>query len=130
MPTFLSTITTIYSSDIAQATEFYGRVLGFREIYRFPREGEPEHVEYVIGAGTIAISSAAGLRSHNMPEATPGHPFEMGFETDDVDVTISELRAQGVDIVREPSMSPAGIRYAYIADPDGTWISIYRSKKN
>ena len=62
--------------------------------------------------------------------ATSGHPFEVGLETDDVDATVSELRAHGVTIIREPSMSPAGIRYAYIADPDGTWISLYRSKKN
>ena len=54
----------------------------------------------------------------------------MGFETDDVDATVSDLRVQGVTIIREPSMSPAGIRYAYISDPDGTWISLYRSKGN
>jgi lactoylglutathione lyase len=130
MPTFLSAVTTIYSSDIAKAAEFYGRVLGFQETYRFPREGDPEHVEFRVGAGTIAVSSPAGLQSHHMPAATPGHPFEMGFETDDVDATVSDLRVQGVTIIREPGMSPAGIRYAYISDPDGTWISLYRSKGN
>lgn len=61
-----------------------------------------------------------------MPAATPGHPFELGPETDDVDATVSELRASGVTVIKEPGMSPAGIRYAYIADPDGTWISLYR----
>jgi catechol 2,3-dioxygenase-like lactoylglutathione lyase family enzyme len=130
MPTFLSAVTTIYSSDIAKATDFYSRVLGFQETYRFPREGAPEHVEFRVGGATIAVSSAAGLRSHNMLAATPGHPFELGFETDDVDATVSELRTRGVTIMKEPSMSPAGIRYAYIVDPDGTWISLYRSKKN
>ena len=130
MPTFLSAVTTIYSSNIAKAAAFYGRILGFQETYRFPREGEPEHVEFRVGDGTIAVSSPAGLQSHQMPAAPPGHPFELGFETDDVDGTVSELRNQGVSIVREPSMSPAGIRFAYIADPDGTWISIYRSKKS
>ena len=128
MPIILGALTTIYSADIAKASDFYGRVLGFQETYRFPRNGEPEHVEFRVGSATIAVSSASGLRSHNMPESTPGHPFEVGLETDDVDAAVSELRAQGVTIIREPSMSSAGIRYAYITDPDGTWISLYRSK--
>jgi lactoylglutathione lyase len=87
-------------------------------------------VEFRVGSATIAVSSAAGLRSHGMPEATLGHPFEVGLETDDVEATVNELRAQGVMIIREPSTSPAGVRYAYIADPDDTWISLYRSKKD
>ena len=128
MPTFISAVTTIYSADLARAADFYGRLLGLQETYRFPRAGEPEHVEYRVGSATVAVSSAAGLRSHHMPEATPGHPFELGFETEDVDALVDDLRAQGVTILREPDMSPAGIRYAYIEDPDGTWISLYRSK--
>ncbi len=128
MPTFISAVTTIYSADLARAADFYGRILGLSETYRFPRAGEPEHVEFRVGSATVAVSSAAGLRSHHMPEATRGHPFELGFETEDVDALVDDLRAKGVTILREPGMSPAGIRYAYIEDPDGTWISLYRSK--
>lgn len=127
MPALLSAVTTIYSSDIARAAAFYGRVLGFQETYRFPRSGEPEHVEFRGANATVAVSSAAGLSSHQMPAATPGHPFELGFETDDVDTLVNELRAQGVEVLREPAMSPAGNRYAYIADPDGNWISLYQT---
>ncbi len=77
----------------------------------------------------IAVSSAAGLHSHDMPKPARGHPFEIGLETADVDAMVNELRTQGVTIIKEPEMSPAGICYAYIADPDGTWISLYRSKE-
>ena len=127
MATFLKALVTIYSVDIRRAADFYGRVLGLAETYRFPRDGEPEHVEFHVGGTTIAVSSPAGLRSHGMPPATPGHPFELGIETDNVDAAVDELRAAGVEIIRDPSMSPAGIRYAYIADPDGTWISLYQN---
>jgi catechol 2,3-dioxygenase-like lactoylglutathione lyase family enzyme len=65
-----------------------------------------------------------------MPSATPGHPFEIGFETGDVDATVKQLRACGVTIIKEPCVSPAGNRYAYIADPDGTWISLYQNLCN
>ncbi len=130
MPKILSSLANIFSADIVKAADFYGRILGFQETYRFPRTGEPEHVEFRVGSATIAVSSAAGLRSHGMPVASPGHPFELGVEADDVDTTVSELRASGISILKEPGVSPAGIRYAYIADPDGTWISLYRSKKD
>ncbi|MFZ1400821.1 MAG: VOC family protein [Candidatus Promineifilaceae bacterium] len=128
MPTILSAVLTIYAGEIAKGIDFYGRILGFTETYRFPREGEPEHVEFRVGGATIAVSSAAGLQTHGMPPATPGHPFEIGLETDDLAATLNELRAQDVTIIKEPELSPAGIRYAYIADPDGTWISLYQAR--
>jgi lactoylglutathione lyase len=127
MATFLKALVNIHSADIQRAADFYGRVLGFAETYRFPYEGEPEHIEFHVGDATIAVSSQAGLRSHGMPPATPGHPFELGIKTDNVDAAVDELRAAGVAIIKEPSMSPAGIRYAYIADPDGNWISLYQN---
>jgi lactoylglutathione lyase len=125
--TFLKALVTIYSTDISKAVVFYGHILGFEETYRFPKEGEPEHVEFCIGSATIAVSSPAGLRSHGMPPATSGHPFEIGLKTDDIDVTIEKLRAAGVHILKDPTVSSAGNRYAYIADPDGNWISLYQS---
>lgn len=126
MATFLKSLVTIYSADIHSAAHFYGSVLGFAETYRFPLEGEPEHIEFHAGGAIIAVSSPAGLRAHGMPPATPGHPFELGIKTDDVETAIAELRVAGVAILREPSVSAAGIRYAYIADPDGNWISLYQ----
>lgn len=130
MPTILSALTTIFSVDIARAVDFYGGILGFEETYRFPRDGEPEHVEFRVGNAIIAVSSPAGLRSHGMPSATPGHPFEIGLKTSDVEATVKELRANGVTIIKEPSVSSAGNLYAYIADPDGTWISLYQNLSN
>jgi|WetSurMetagenome_2_1015567.scaffolds.fasta_scaffold1087503_1 lactoylglutathione lyase len=127
MATYLKALVTIYSVDIRKAMDFYGRILGFAETYRFPKEGEPEHVEFQIGGATLAVSSPAGLRTHGMPLATPGHPFELGIKTDNVNTAVNELRAAGVMIIKEPSMSPAGNRYAYIVDPDGNWISLYQN---
>lgn len=129
MATFLDALVTIYSADIRKAADFYGRVLGLKETYRFPYEGEPQHIEFQVGGTTIAVGSAAGLRAHGLPPSTPGHPFELGIQTVDVDAAIAELRAAGVTIIKDPAINPAGIRYAYIADPDGTWISVYQTMK-
>lgn len=32
-------------------------------------------------------------------------------------------------IYKEPALSAAGNLYAYIADPDGNWISVYQTNK-
>ena len=127
MATFLKALTTVYSANIAKAIDFYGRLLGFEETYRFPYAGEPEHVEFRVGGTTLAVSSAAGLRSHGLPPATPGHPFEIGIKTENVDAAVAELRAAGVTVIKEPKDSAAGNRYAYVADPDGNWISLYQN---
>ena len=125
MATFIDSLVTVYSENIARAMDFYGSVLGLKETYRFPYEGEPEHVEFRIGETTIAVSSPAGLASHGMPAPTPGHSFEIGFQVDNVDALVADLRSKGVKILREPFDSLANNRTAYIADSDGTWISVY-----
>ena len=128
MGRFLNALVTVYCQDIARAEAFYGRLLCLTESYRFPRQGTPEHIEYRVGDTTIAISSPQGLVSHGMPVATPGHPFEIGLKTDDVDALVTELAAAGVTILRPPFDSAAGNRVAYIADPEGTWISLYHNR--
>jgi lactoylglutathione lyase len=127
MATFLKSLVTIYSQDIQTAADFYGRLLELEETYRFPREGAAEHIEYRVGTTTLAISSPAGLQAHGMPPATPGHPFEIGLKTDDLDTVIRRLRAHGVSVLKEPALSTAGNLYAYVADPDGNWISVYQT---
>jgi lactoylglutathione lyase len=127
MATFVKALVTLYSLDIERAIAFYGGILGLEETYRFPLEGVPEHVEFRVGSMTLAVSSPAGLASHQMPAPTQGHPFEIGLKTIDVDSLISELRSKGVTMIREPFSSQAGNRVAYIADPDGNWISVYHN---
>ena len=128
MAQFISAVATIYCRDIGRAAQFYGTVLGLVESYRFPSSGVPEHVEYSVGAARIAISSPEGLASHGMPGPSAGHPFEIGLKVDDVDALVARLQAAGVDILKAPFDSPAGNRVAYIADPDGTWISLYHNR--
>ena len=118
---------TIFARDISRSVEFYGKTIGLRETYRFPRSGAPMHVEFDAGGFTVAVSSDEGLASHGMPKSSPGHSFELGLKLDDVDAAIAELRKSGVAVLREPFDSQAGNRVAYIADPDGNWISLYHN---
>ena len=129
MPTILKALVTVFARDMGVGVAFYRDVLGLQQTYRFPADGVPEHVEFNAGGVTLAVSSDIGLKMHGMPASSPGHPFEIGLKTDNVDAAIAELRAKNVTILREPFDSPAGNRVAYIADPDGNWISLYHNLK-
>ncbi len=129
MATIINALVTVSARDIPRSVAFYGTLRGFTETYRFPKTGVPMHVEFSAGGTTIAVSSDAGLKSHGMPPSSSGHPFEIGLKTDDVDSLVATLRAQGVTVLREPFDSEAGNRVAYVADPDGTWISLYHTLK-
>lgn len=128
MPGIIKALVTVFAKDMARSAAFYGEVLGLRQTYRFPASGMPEHVEFSAGGVTVAVSSDAGLKAHGMPASSPGHPFEIGLKTDNVDGAIAELKAKGVTMLREPFSSAAGNRVAYIADPDGNWISLYHNE--
>ena len=127
MAQFLKALVTVYAQDILRSAQFYGDVLGLSEAYRFPATGMPEHIEYAVGATTVAISSPAGLIAHGMPPASAGHPCEIGLKTDDIVQIFAQLRGAGVTILKEPTASAAGNWYGYCADPDGNWISIYQN---
>lgn len=127
MATFIKSLVTIYAADIERSAGFYGGLLGLEETYRFPAAGLAEHIEYAVGATTLAISSPAGLEAHGMPPATPGHPCEIGLKTDDLEAVVQRLRAGGAAILKAPALSAAGNWYAYFADPDGNWISVYQT---
>ena len=128
MAEFTKALVTIFQTYMEKSAAFYGTLLGLAETYRFPAEGAPMHVEFAVGSTTLAVSSDAGLRSHGMPASSPGHPFEIGLKSVNADATVARLREAGVTILREPFDSEAGNRVAYVADPDGTWISIYHNR--
>jgi lactoylglutathione lyase len=115
----------LYSGDVAKALAFWRDLLGFAETYRFPRTGEPEHVELRLGSMTVALTSAAGLVTHRLPPASRGEPFEIAIRAEDTGAAVALLRAAGVEVMLEPAATPAGNRVAYVRDPDGNRIQIY-----
>ena len=127
MPSFLKSLVVVYCSDIQASAHFYGEILGLELCYRFPKIGEPEHIEYKIGESVIGISSYKGLQSHGLPVEVSGHPFEIGLKTEDLFGLFDYLKNNGVKILKPIAKSDAGNYFAYISDPEGNWISIYQN---
>jgi catechol 2,3-dioxygenase-like lactoylglutathione lyase family enzyme len=71
------------AQDLERAREFYAEKLGLE-----PVEERPGGLRYVCASGEFALFQSAGRAS--------GEHTQMGWEVDDIDATVRELRARGV----------------------------------
>jgi catechol 2,3-dioxygenase-like lactoylglutathione lyase family enzyme len=118
--------------DLERARRFYSEKLGLE-----PSEERPGGLRYEVGSGTFALFESVG--------ASSGTFTQMGFEVDDLDATVAELRERGVvfegvdlpgletvDGIAEvagnyPSKGGKGERAAWFRDGDGNLIGIGQS---
>ena len=124
MATFLHTMVRI--TDPEKSRAFY-EVLGFRfsRDLDIVRNGELEATNYFYSIGD----------SENVLELTYNHDgrtYEMGtayghiaIGVDDLDATLAELAAQGIEPERPPySVAEAGSRICFVRDPDDYRIEL------
>jgi catechol 2,3-dioxygenase-like lactoylglutathione lyase family enzyme len=69
--------------DLGRARAFYAEKLGLE-----PVEERDGGLRYVLASGEFALFQSAGAPS--------GDHTQIGFEVDDIEATVSELRARGV----------------------------------
>jgi catechol 2,3-dioxygenase-like lactoylglutathione lyase family enzyme len=100
--------TRIPAQDLERARAFYAEKLGLE-----PVEERPGGLRYVCGAGEFALFESAGGAS--------GDHTQMGWEVDDIEATVTELRSRGV--VFEEYDLPGLRTVDGIADIDGNYPS-------
>jgi len=96
------------AQDLERARAFYAEKLGLE-----PVEERPGGLRYVFAAGEFALFQSAG--------AAAGNHTQMGWEVDDIDSTVRELRARGV--VFEEYDLPGLKTVDGIAEIDGNYPS-------
>jgi len=106
-------------SDLRGALAFYGDLLGGRQTYRFPEEGEPVFVTVELGGGLLGLAEDADLAP-----AGGRSRIELCAYVEDCDVAVAVMRETGVTILDEPADQPWGERLARVADPDGNRVVI------
>lgn len=103
--------------DVKTARAFYEGTLGLKVTANW----EDQWVEYDIGNGTLAITTADATHK-------PGtHGATVGLEVVDLDAALQHLKAKAVSIVNGPFDSPA-CRGCIIRDPDGNEIILHAKK--
>jgi catechol 2,3-dioxygenase-like lactoylglutathione lyase family enzyme len=110
----------IYVSDLKRALNFYRDLLGFQAI-----EEEVGYARLRSGKGT----STLGL--HVFTKEVSSIPSQEGvrlyFEVENLDEHCKELASKGVKFEKLPEDMPWGWRHAYLKDPDGHPISLFRA---
>lgn len=116
----------IFAADVTALAAFY-EMLGFQRHFQLPPAGEPGYVGLRRGTFEVAVVSAAWPQDQYHLAAATGEGavrFEMFVYVDDVDATVTALRAEGSPVLREPADMPWGERVAYVADPGGNPVAL------
>jgi catechol 2,3-dioxygenase-like lactoylglutathione lyase family enzyme len=96
------------AQDLERARTFYAEMLGLE-----PTEEREGGLRYVCAAGEFALFQSAGSAS--------GEHTQMGWEVDDIEATVRDLRGRGV--VFEEYDSPGLETVDGIADIEGNYPS-------
>lgn len=113
-------------ADLPASLRFYGDLLGGRENYRFPAEGDPQFVALTIGESSeIGLGRLGEEPLHGRPlRPASGHRIELCVYVDDVDATFAMAVEHRHPPARSPMDTPWGERVAWIADPDGNLVML------
>lgn len=108
-------------SDIKKARAFYEGALGLKPNSEFDGSGNPNWVEYNIGAGTLGVGCAPGMFDPSPKGASAA------LEVENFDETLATVKAGNIPVVMGPHDFPS-CRMVVIADPDGNRITLHKRK--
>ncbi len=126
MPKMRLDAVSVTSRDMAKSVAFYS-LLGFE----FPKfEPGEKHIEPITKQGDVRlmidsfdlITSILGVE----PKPPTHSSFAMLCETPaEVDTCVTQVKAAGFTVVKEPWDAFWGQRYAIVADPDGYLVDVF-----
>jgi lactoylglutathione lyase len=124
---FTGGLVNLYTHDIDAGRRFYCELLGFRETFRAPREGAPEHVEFELNGLTLGLGTVEAAKRVHGVEATPGaRAMAIAIWCDDVDEALQHLASAGVEVL-VAAHERGNLRVAMVRDPDGNLVEIVAS---
>ncbi len=101
-------------TDLARSRKFFEEVLQLH-----PAEGDGENFqEYDVSGGIFSIHTFG-------PENTGQGGCEVAFEVNDFNAALERLREAGIALLGDPVTTPV-CRMAFIADPDGTPLTLHK----
>ena len=118
----------LYSYDVMRLAKFYEGI-GFRETFRTPKEGKPDHLELKLDQFTLGIATVdAAIAHHGLKPNLGGRPMEIVLWTDDTDSAYVHLTSGGAPSLSVPHDFLGFLRVAWAADPDGNPIQIVQRR--
>ena len=117
----------IICSDYEKSKHFYVNILGFSIIQETFRESRNSYKLDL----RVGNSDAIELFSFPQPPERPSRPEACGlrhlaFVVNDVDESVAELTAQGVQVETIRVDEITGKRFTFFQDPDGLPLELYQ----
>jgi catechol 2,3-dioxygenase-like lactoylglutathione lyase family enzyme len=111
---------SITVTDIDQALDFYIGKLGFRVVRQMPMPGGNQFVLVQPPDGGAHLAFSLPIGRPHVPTSA------ISFETDDIQLTQSELITKGVQFTRSPAQTPWGGWEAVFVDPFGNSFMLHQ----
>ena len=109
-------------SNMKKARAFYEGVLGLKPNSEYDGSGNPNWVEYGIGAATLGIGCAPGMWEPSPKGASAA------LEVENFEEAMAMVKARNIPIVMGPHDFPS-CRMVVIADPDGNRLTLHKRKE-
>lgn len=115
--------TCLNVSDLDRSIGFYSRFMGLKFVSRREVKQNNAEIAFLQDEGGAAIELTHWRDKRDLAE---GDNFDhIAFEVKDVNITVDELRRNGVTIAMEPfSLSGSSSKIAFIKDPDENWLEL------
>ncbi|NUP47860.1 MAG: VOC family protein [Catenulispora sp.] len=118
-------------ADLDRQSRFYVQAFGFVETHRAEIPEADVRIALLTSPGGAAVEFTERARSAPQHFADPmegagiqGY-FHWALTVDDLGAVISEAVAQGARVVTQPAAARRpGIRFAYVADPEGNLVEL------
>ncbi len=122
---FATGFVNLYTRDIEAGIRFYRDLLGYKETFRTPTQGTPEHVELTLNGFGVGLGTVEAAKRVHGVDASPGSPaMVLVVWTDDLDKAFEQLTAAGTPVVQSPHNTGNSNRNALVRDPDGNLVEI------
>jgi lactoylglutathione lyase len=110
-------------SDLRRSVDFYGRVCGMRQLMRLTL---PDMEEVVVGYGNGQSALALMHWTDGSDRTYTDLPVKVVIYAAEPKVLADAIRAEGLDITREPEAVPelGNVVVGFAKDPDGYVIEI------
>ncbi len=121
----------VYASDPEASARFYRARFEAKEVHRNTNRNGDTRIFLALGGQILVLGSfPEGMFPAAPPEAGDGaygHGFgvaHLGLRVASVEAAVSELTREGIRILGPTQREPSGLRYAYVAAPDGVVIEL------
>jgi glyoxylase I family protein len=121
---------TINTTDIKASIDFYGRILGFRQLETVPFDGFSLVYFEIPGGGRLELFDYGGKNPRNAREESEAGLRHLAFTVDDVDKAEALLLGHGVKVTMSATDLPSlNSRAILFLDPNGVTLEFCRKMK-